>query len=57
MLTQGVLNEALRKIGVEYTKSTPAESESSTLNVLRWLNAIPSVKASLLKEAGSHAYL
>ena len=48
-----ILNEGLKKIGVEYTESTPVERKASTLMVLERFNAIPCVKASLLIDAGS----
>ncbi|HWY09697.1 MAG TPA: transposase [Bacteroidia bacterium] len=44
--------EGLKKIGMEYAELTPVEKRTSTL-MLEKFNAIPTVKASLLVDAGS----
>jgi len=48
-----ILDEALRKIGAERTKSTLVETESSTLHILERLNAIPHVNACSIVDARS----
>jgi len=48
-----IRDEGLLKIGVERTKLTPVESLASTQRILRRLNAVSNVRASLLVEAGS----
>ncbi len=48
-----IRDEGLRRIGMVRTESTPAETESSTLASLEYLNSIPYVKASSFHEPGS----
>lgn len=47
-----ILFEGLKKIGMEYAESTPVEMKP-LLSVLDKLKAIPRVKASFVREAGS----
>lgn len=49
-----ILHNGLEKIGVEYTKYTPAEIESSALNnLMEKFKAIPRLKVSSVADAGS----